>query len=110
MNQISNCHYKPPQIHKFHSERRFVLVGTPLLRHYKLTSGRYSLRKDYEKRIKADREKEVIFQENMLIKNEDFKLGIYPESKPYLSIDPDEIIYNAEDFEADQDIDDELPF
>jgi hypothetical protein len=73
------------------------------------------LRKDYEKRIKAEREKEVNFQENMLIKNEDFKLGIDKlgidlESKPYLSIDPDEIIFNAEDFKADQDIDDELPF
>ena len=69
-----------------------------------------SLRKDYEKRIKAEREKEVNFQKNMLNKNEDFKLGIYLESKPYLSIDPDEIIFNAEDFKADQDIDDELPF
>ena len=58
-----------------------------------------SLRKDYEKRIKAEREKEVNFQKNMLNKN---------ESKPYLSIDPDEIIFNAEDFKADQDIEDDL--
>jgi len=69
-----------------------------------------SLRKDYEKRINVEREKEVNFQKNMLNKNEDFKLGTYLESKPYLSIYPDEIIFNDEDFESDQDIYDELPF